>query len=222
MQKEEKQPDTLSINVAEEIKTKEVPPGTPKPSAKEKQEALPKEEIEKRQKVMLEYTRLMGRYCEPHNKKSRPVTEKDIDRLMADGKDLAAMCNLPRGKYSGISALAHPQIEDKDPMRFFVLSNGMVIINPTIDKHTKVPVFKNEACMSFFDRDVKTMVPRFNKVTVTYQTLERGEGDKIVLSKPVTEELSGGQAHIFQHKIDHFDCVYIYEVIEEATIKEKQ
>lgn len=219
--KEKKDPSILSINVAEEIKTKEVPPGMPKSTPKEREEALPQEEVEKRQKVMLEYTRLMGRYCEPHTKKSRIVTDKDIERVMADGKDLTAMCNLPRGKYSGIAALAHPQIDDKDPLRFFILSNGMVIINPVIIDHTKAPVEKSECCMSFFDRDIKTNIPRYNKITVTYQTLEKGENDKVILSKPITEQLGGGQAHMFQHKMDHFECIYIYEIIEEAKILNK-
>lgn len=202
---EEKQPETLTIQVAEEIKTKEVPPGVPKPSQKEKDEALPPEEIEKRQKVMLEYTRLSSRYCEPHTKKSRWVTEDDIQLVMSDGRDLAAMCNLPRGEYSGIAALAHSQINNKNPLRFFVLANGMVIINPIITDHTKTPVLKAEACMSHFDKKIKTDVPRYNKITVIYQTLERSENDKIILSNALTEHLSGGQAHVFQHKIGHLN-----------------
>ena len=87
MSTEKKDPSILSINVAEDIKSTEVPPGTPKPSAKDKAEALPPEEVEKRQKIMLEYTRLQGRYCEPHNIPARWVRAVDIDKVMADGKD---------------------------------------------------------------------------------------------------------------------------------------
>jgi peptide deformylase len=208
----EKAPETLSIFVSDTVKTKEVPPGTPALDMKEREESLPPEEVEKRRKIMLEYTRLSGRYCEPHNVKSKWVEDTDLPRVLADGKDLVAMCNLPRGKYSGIAALSHPQIDNKNPLRFFVLPNGMVVINPVIIKHTKVPLFKNEACMSYPDKPVKTMVPRYNKITVTYQTLSKlDEKSDAVLSNPITEELSGGTAHVFQHKIAHLNGNNLYD-----------
>lgn len=200
------------MSVKEEIRTNDIPPGKATPSAQERQEQLPKEEVEKRRKIMLEYTRLSGRYCPPHNKKSRWVKPSDLPLVVADGKDLVAMCSLPRGKYSGISALAHPQIDDKNPLRFFVLPNGMVIINPVIINHTKVPVFKEEGCMSFPDNDIKKMVPRYNKVTVTYQTLtHEGEKTEPILSKPMTEGLNGGPAHVFQHECGHLNGCNIYD-----------
>lgn len=204
-------PGTLSLNVHEAVVMSDVPPGTPAPSLKEREEGLPKEEIEKRQKIMLEYTRLSGRYCPPHNTKSKWVTNEDLPRLLADGKDLVAMCNLPRGKYSGIAALAHPQMDDKTPLRFFVLPTGMVIINPVITTHTKTPVDKKEGCMTFPDSDIVT-VARYNKASATYQTLERLNDDSDpVLSKPITEALSGGMAHVFQHECGHLNGSQIYD-----------
>jgi hypothetical protein len=163
------------IKVTEQIKIGERPPGTPRLTHKQIEEALPKEEVEKRQRIMLEFTRLSSRYCPAHNKKSRWVGAVDIPRVLSDGKDLVAMCNLPRGKYSGIAALAHSQIDDKDPLRFFVLPNGMVIINPVIMTHTKAPITKAEGCMSFPDNEIKKDVTRFNKITVNYQTLARAD-----------------------------------------------
>ena len=206
------QPPPLQVNAEETVRTKEMPPGTPAPTKAQKEEKLPPEEMEKRQKIIAEYTRLSGRYCAPHNKKSRWVTEADLPRVVADGKDLVAMCHLPRGKYSGIAALAHPQIEDKDPLRFFVLPNGAVVINPVITDHTKVPVFKKEGCMSFADEEAKNMIPRYNKITVTYQTLARAdEKSDPVLSKPQTEELNGGTSHAFQHECGHLNGTNIYD-----------
>ena len=155
---------------------------------------------------MLEYTRLQGRYCDPHNTPSRWVRAVDIDKVMADGKDLVAMCNLPRGIYSGISALTHSQMDNKDPLRFFVLTNGMVILNPIIFAHTKVTVDKSECCMSHCDEKIKEKIPRYNKISVMYQTLAKDEKGEIVLSKPVTEQLSGGQAHMFEHKVGHLNA----------------
>lgn len=205
-------PEVLKIDVSETIKIKDIPPGNPAPSMKDKEEALPPEEVAKRQKIMVEYTRLSGRYVEPHNKKARWVKKEDLPVVLADGSDMVAMCNLSRGNYSSIAALSHPQIDNKDPLRFFVMPNGMVIINPVITDHTKAPIFKNEACMSYPFEEIKTMVPRYNKITVTYQTLQKevGKGDPI-LSKPVTEALTGGPAHVFQHKIGHLNGCNIFD-----------
>lgn len=200
------------VTAAETVKTVEKSPGTPAMTKEQEEEKLPPEEIEKRQKVILEYTRLSGRYCPPHNTKSRWVKQSDLPRVVADGKDMVAMCHLPRGEYSGIAALAHSQIEEKDPLRFFVLPNGMVVVNAIITEHTKVPIFKEEGCLSFVDRETKKMIPRYNKITVTYQTLARkDENSDPVLSKPATEELSGGPSHTFQHEISHLNGVSIYD-----------
>jgi hypothetical protein len=103
--------------------------------------------------------------------------------------------------------------------------------------------------MSHYDKEVKKDVMRYNKITVTYQTLAKGEKGEIIFSKPVTEQLSGGQAHVFQHKTGHLNgkgsdiytddfnpesCLWLgngiisedemrnmYEDIEEAKIIEK-
>lgn len=206
------QPETLSVNVAEEVKMRDVPPGGSPPTQQQIEEKLPQDEVERRQKIILEYTRLSGRYVAPHNLKSRWVTVADLPRVVSDGKDLVAMCNIPRGKYSGISALAHPQIDDKDPLRFFVLPNGMVVINPVITNNTKAPLFKEEGCMSFPDMDMKKMIPRYNKITVTYQTLARvDENSEPILSRPITENLNGGPSHVFQHECGHLNGCNIYD-----------
>jgi len=201
-------PNTLKISIAEEINMRDVPPGA---SAVAKEEMLPKDEAEKRQKIMLEYTRLSGRYCPPHAKKARWVELQDLPRVLADGRDMVAMCNLPRGNYSGISALSHVEIEDKDPLRFFVLPNGLVVINPMIVSHTQYPVTKDEGCMMYPENDVKKGIERFNKVTVIYQTLAReNENSDPIVSKPVTEHLSGGPSHVFQHECSHLNGANIF------------
>lgn len=210
-------PDPLEVKAEEIVETKEKSPGNPPLTQEQVEEKLPPEEVERRQKAMVEYTRLSGRYVPAHNKKSRWVTSTDIPTVVADGKDLVTMCQLPRGLYSGIAALAHPQIDDKDPLRFFVLPTGMVIINPIIIDHTKVPLFKDEGCMSFPDKPARTMVPRYNKITVTYQTLARKDAESDpILSEPATEELNGGPAHVFQHEISHLNGVNVYDEDFEA------
>ena len=202
----------LEIKVSEEIKTKDVPPGTPADAEIIKnKEKLPKEEVEKRNKIMLEYTRLLGRYVEPHNKKSRWVTKKDLPRVISDGTDLVAMCSIPRGDYAGIAALAHSQIDDKDPLRFFVLQKGMVIINPVIILTTKTSIGKREGCLSYPYEAIKEDVQRYNKITMIYQTLEKLDGEEPSISNPIKEGFNSAVGHIFQHEVSHCNGVNIYD-----------
>lgn len=168
---------------------------------------------EQKEKVMTEYIRLLDRYTEPHNIKSIRITAKDIPLVIADGKDMVAMCKFPRGRYNGAAAIAHSQINDKNPLRFFVLPTGMIIINPFIYNHTKVPVFKEkEGCLSYPDIQEKTLVPRYNKITVTYQTLTQdGKDGKIKLSPFSREDLGGNEAHVFQHECSHLNGCNVYD-----------
>jgi len=116
----------LTINVHEKVNLKDVPPGTPPGGKMSKEEAEKRRteaetaERENKEKIMAEYVRLMGRYVKPHNKKSRWVKEEDIPKVIADGIDMVQMCGYPRGQYQGIAALAHSQVDDQDPLRFFV------------------------------------------------------------------------------------------------------
>jgi peptide deformylase len=182
---------------------------------KQEQEAVTStsttQEEEKKKKIIDEYARLLGRYVEPHNKKSKWVTKKDLKRVISDGHDLAALCNIPRGELGGIAALAHMQIDAKNPLRFFMILNGMVIINPVIINHTKTTIIKNEGCMSYPYRPVKMDVERYHKITVLYQTLEKTDGNDSVLSKPILEGFSGNVSHVFQHEISHCNGVNIYD-----------
>ena len=62
----------------------------------------------------------------PHKNKSRPVTEADIARVLEDAKNMQAHV------VEKCVALAHCQIESKDPLRFFVTKNREIVINPVI------------------------------------------------------------------------------------------
>ena len=214
--------EALSVFAMETVNTKDVPPGGkdsypdfslldkgPEIIPKLAEELTPQEQT-RRQNMIDEYTRLLGLYVKPHSIKSKWVKDSDLKKVLEDGTDMVVMCSIPRGKYRGGAALAHPQIEEKHPLRFFVLPTGMVVINPVIVNHTKSPIFKEEGCLSWPEHAVLTMVQRYNKVTATYQTLNK-EGDKpAFLSEPRTEELNGNAAHIFQHECGHLNggCIY--------------
>lgn len=206
-------PEVLQVFASEDIKTTDVPPGTAAPAASEEEkEAKMKADEEK---TLQEYNRLMGRYVEPHNKKSRWVTEADVERMVKDGNDLVMLCALPRGNHQGVAALAHPQIESEDPLRFFVLPNGMIVVNPVIINHTKVPVFKTEGCMSYPDHKTMQMVPRYHKVVVRFQSIiqfTNPDGTTTLGLSPVSDvSFSGMEAHVFQHECSHLNGHNLYD-----------
>jgi len=137
----------------------------------------------------------------PHRKKSREATEADIPRIKELAKGMAELCNKRHGNYPGAYAIAHCQVEEKDPIRFFVLREGNVFINPRILDHTKATVDSKEGCMSYADKPQK-VVQRHNKIKVVIEVV--GKGEQIL-------ELNGRIAKIFQHEIDHFEGKYIYD-----------
>lgn len=145
----------------------------------------------------------------PHpDRKSRPVEEGDIPTVLKDCMDLARVCFEPIGGHvNGAIAMAHVQVEAKDPLRFFVKRDGKIIINPVIVS-TKQSYMHNEGCMSFPDKGVKP-VPRFNIIEVKHSSAKIGD-KKIDLENPVIKKFSGMDAAIIQHEIGHFDLKLIF------------
>lgn len=141
----------------------------------------------------------------PHSKTSREVTDADVPKLDALALVMHALCLTPHGCHDGGYAVAHSQIDDQDPMRFFVTKELEVIVNPRVTGSTKVPCQKREGCLTFPDRQ-GTVVPRFNKLTVEYWKFKEGR-----LEGPITEDLKGLRAQIFQHEIDHMNAKYIFD-----------
>ena len=140
----------------------------------------------------------------PHRINSIEVTKKDIKRIKKDSEEMYKLCHTPIGLFRGGFAVAHCQITDKKPLRFFVMFNGQTIINPEITIHTKVKQAHNEGCLSYSDRK-ETVTMRWNKCLVKFQILV---DDKFVEKE---KELKGIEAKVFQHEIDHFNSVYIYD-----------
>lgn len=189
------QPETLSISVAEDIKIKDVPPGG---SASNDVPAY--------------YIAAAERRVPAHNVKSRWVMESDIPSVVAEAEILLTLCKLPSGHYHGAPTLSHTQINDKEPLRFFVMNNGIIIINPVIINHTKVPTLQTEGCLAYPDRAPINLVPRFNKITITFQTIiDPEKNGKLMLSAPVTEEFNGRMAQMFQHELSHLNGFNIYD-----------
>ena len=203
--------NTLKIFVSEDIKMDDVPPGTPAPKSVEVPigEALPTE-AEMKQMMLEHAVKLLQRYVPPHTQKSRWVTKEDLPRVLEEAKIMAALIGVRRGMYGNVHALAHSQIEDKDPLRFFFTNTGMTVINPVIFNHTKHPVFNPEGCMTYPDEPMKELVTRFNKIDAYYQTLYK-DGDKEVEISPRLEgHYTGFESRMWQHESQHLNGANIY------------
>lgn len=156
--------------------------------------------------------KFLSRYVPPHNKVSREVTDEDLDRVISEGEIMFNLCAIPRGGTRGAEAIAHMQIEDKDPLAFFVTKNGEFVINPKIQRTTGVTVDSEEGCMSFPAEPAIT-VQRHHKIEATFQTLLPGEGEggKPTLSPALRIGISGHNAKIFQHECSHINGWNIYD-----------
>jgi peptide deformylase len=130
--------------------------------------------------------------------------------LLKDANDMVIICQIPIGLASGGKALAHTQINDKDPLNFFVLAGGMAIINPEVVNHTEALVERDEGCLTHPFKPSKTM-KRYNKVTVKFRTLcGPGPGGLPELTDIKEDNLNGEIANIFEHEIAHLNghCIY--------------
>ena len=158
------------------------------------------------------------RLVKPHRKVSREVTEKDMERVMEEAHVLYNICYSQVGRYPGAFAMAHPQIDDKDPLRFYVTVDKEIIVNPVMVRHSNYTVDHLEGCISFPDRE-QVMVKRWHKCEVEYQALgpDGKFGDKM------KRKLSGMDAFICQHELEHIvgKSIYDYEQTNEPRI-EKQ
>lgn len=137
----------------------------------------------------------------PHKKISRECIESDTPLILEHGKKMHELCHQSAGRYSGGLAIAHCQVEEKDPLRFFVTKEEAIIINPEIINHTKVTVDSEEGCLSFPDRP-ETIVQRYNKVCVKYKT---------VSGAIIRKDFGGKIAKVFQHELDHMNGKYIFD-----------
>jgi len=147
---------------------------------------------------------LIDYYVKPHNIVSVDVKEEDIPTVVKDAEIMFKLCSTPIGICNGGLAIAHQQINDKKPLRFFVTNNGTIIVNPMIIRHTNHTVDSKEGCLSFPDR-LPIIVQRYNKCEVAYRRLVDGK-----LTEEMKRNLSGKESKVWQHEIKHFSCDYIY------------
>ena len=163
----------------------------------------------------------------PHSHKSRDVKDSDIERVKNDAQQMVILAGamVMRKVVTEVFAISHPQVDTRDPLRFFTfcpqsktvrdnineIDRSMVIVNPRIVRHTEVAIQRDEGCVTFLGLPM-VMTARFNKVEVEYQQLERNLiSQKLTLTPFKHKSFSGVMAQIFQHEIDHFNCDYIHK-----------
>jgi len=141
----------------------------------------------------------------PHSLRSREVQETDLIRLKKEVPQMINLLNNPESGHLHGYALAHSQVCNADPLRFFVTETGVVVCNPRITRHTNQIISRKEGCLSFPYEPV-IMVGRYNKCEVEYYEFIDGG-----LRGPIVSNFSGLDAEIFQHEISHMNGHYIYE-----------
>lgn len=149
------------------------------------------------------------RLVKPHHKIARFVEVEDHDRVRKEAEILFALCNTKFGIYKSALAMSHPQIDDQDPLRFFVICTSQAIINPVMVRQTQHQVDSNEGCFSFPDK-LPIIVPRSSKITVRCRVLMYPYNGE--LGPEIEAECTGKDAFIFQHEMDHFEGKYIHAV----------
>jgi peptide deformylase len=136
-----------------------------------------------------------------HRKISRKVKSEDMSVIMSLRNEMFMLCFKNIGNYKGAYAVAHCQVKKINPMRFFVTREGKTIVNPKIVRHSGYMVDSFEGCLSYPLRN-QVMVQRYRKIEVEY--LDKDFKKKVA-------HLSGQEAFVWQHEIDHFDGKHIYD-----------
>ena len=170
------------------------------------------EEIKKEEEKKID---LVTMIVPPHNKKSRKVTQEDMKKIEEDAKILFGLCFVVNGLYRGALAMHHSQIDNVDPLDFFVTADADIIINPEIIRHSNYTVDSVEGCMSFAMNEMTT-VQRWHKIELQYQTITP-EGK---LSEVTKEGWSGKDAFMAQHEMGHGKGELIYPILDIENKKE--
>jgi len=151
----------------------------------------------------------------PHKILSRPVEDKDINRVYDEAKEIYKIFGKKIGMYNMFFAIAHQQTTKDDPLRFFIINPKAkiaeelpeaIIINPEIIRHTNNTIDSEEGCLSFPTLP-PNVVQRWNKCEVRFKVMLENKQ----ISGWQTMNLSGMLAKVFQHEIDHLDAKYIYD-----------
>ena len=145
----------------------------------------------------------MGRleFVPAHRKVSRKVGLSDYKRVVEEGRMMGELMYFDPTRHC--VGIAHPQVDDKDPLAFFI-TQEILVINPKIIMRSTSKHKSDEGCMTFPGRP-HLKKSRFDRVLVEYETIEFGVHQKY------RRWVSGHEADIFQHEVDHLLGKYCYD-----------
>lgn len=134
-----------------------------------------------------------------HRKASRKVEAKDMQKVLQIAEDMRAWM-MQRHSCSG---LAHCQVDETDPMAFFITENEL-IINPHIIWHSPGMIESKEGCMTYPDREWINH-SRHKSIIIGYEIFK----NKKFIKKD--KQVMGFDAIVYQHEIDHINAKYCYD-----------
>ncbi len=141
-------------------------------------------------------------------KQSRKVLPEDMSRVRAAIPEMHALCLEPLGYFvNGAYALAHCQVDQDDPLRFFVLLDGTAVINPNIVERIGQTFRHEEGCMSHADTQCTLGVQRHKSIMVDFTGLESKDAEEDIVKDM---KIEGLLALVFQHETDHMNGKHIY------------
>jgi len=170
---------------------------------------------------------------QPHNIASKFVEKEDFERAKNDYLSMVEyLSSRPE-----IYALAHSQITDCVPLRFFVfnvynkfiydmchclgnqgtlLINSGIIINPEIHFiHEKNKIRNIESCASIPEKNF--LIHRHKKIGVKFHDSDYLFGALQEKTRKLSMTFSGFMAYLFQHEIDHTNGINICDNGEEIS-----
>jgi len=139
---------------------------------------------------------------------SRACTIEDIEkRVLPARAEMLEHCLRPLGFHRrGGVAVAHCQFEKENPLRFYVMASGDIVINPHIVQQLGRPFRNAEGCMSFAEKSTLRGVTRYRVIIANFTQI-MPDGKKIVHKN---SRLSGLLALVMQHEIDHMNGRHLF------------
>jgi peptide deformylase len=122
------------------------------------------------------------------------------------------LCFEKHGNYTAAFAIAHSQIDDRDPLRFFVTADRTIIINPIVTRHSGYTNESEEGCMTHPNLPPRK-IARYHKIEGTYQSvmIDPENKDKFKLSSVMLFKHGSMVSKIWQHEISHLNGHYVYD-----------
>jgi peptide deformylase len=155
---------------------------------------------------------LVSMYVAPHNMPSRRVEKEDLPRVLEEGKRMLDLCAVPVGLFRDVPFVAHTQIDNKDPLRFFVFKSGSLLVNPEVVKPVTDEMIEVEEASASFPGEMKKTIQRYKKVLAKTQVVTRGMDGELTISGEVEKEVDGNLSVLMQMACEMLNGVHIYDI----------